>query len=137
MPATPIRVMDIPAHCGNAPRKAVLRDFLISVYERDSASALARLHQDVRWHLIGQRELTDHPDIVTWLETQPVAQALQLHTVITHGTECSADGVVTYTDGSQVAFSHVLSFAGHAKSAKINAIRSYLVPGCGTTEDSE
>lgn len=128
MPTASIRVIDIPEHCGNAPRKVVLRDFLISVYERDTASALARLHQDIDWRLIGQRQLTGHRDIATWLETQPIAQALQLHTVITHGTECGADGVVTYTDGSQVAFSHVLSFAGHAKSAKINAIRSYLVP---------
>lgn len=52
---------------------------------------------------------------------------LTVHTVIAHGTDCGADGVISYADGRRQAFSHVVIFAGHAETAKIRAIRTYLV----------
>lgn len=127
MSASSIRVLDIPERCGNAPRKAVLRDFMIDLYERDGNKVLERLHEDVSWQLMGRPDINGHDEVVGWLQSQREARALRLHTVITHGTECAADGIVTYQDGSQIAFNHVFMFAGHAKTAKIKTIRSYLV----------
>ena len=68
-----------------------------------------------------------HQAVESWLQTQPAVSALYLKTIITHGTECGADGQVIHDDGSETAFSHVFSFAGHAKTAQIKTVRSYLV----------
>lgn len=122
-----LEVIDIPENCGNAPRKAVVRDFLIALYQRDGAHVLDRLRDEIQWDVIGSTQLQGHDDVESWLETQPDAAALHLHTVITHGTDCGADGRVVYDDGTEIAFNHVFIFAGHAKTAQIKTIRSYLV----------
>ena len=126
--ARTLEVIDIPEHCGNAPRKAVIRDFLIALYQRDIPQVRENLHHEVSWDVKGSTHLQSLDDIVSWLEAQPNATGLQLHTVITHGTDCGADGHVSYTDGTRLAFNHVFIFAGHAKTAKIKTIRSYLIP---------
>lgn len=122
-----LTVAEMPADCNNAPRKIVLRDFLISLYDLDLQGVLDRLHDDVEWHTIGESRLAGHDGAAAWLAEQPAGDQLTVHTVITHGTDCGADGVISYTDGRRHAFSHVVIFAGHSKSAKIKAIRSYLV----------
>ncbi|OAV59885.1 hypothetical protein [Enteractinococcus helveticum] len=120
-------VIDIPEHCGNAPRKAVIRDFLIALCQRDIPQVQESLKDDVDWDILGPAQLQGGDDSTSWVESQPSATALHLHTVITHGTDCGADGRVTYTDGTEIAFNHVFIFAGHSKTAKIKTIRSYLV----------
>lgn len=127
-PSGILDVIDIPENCGNAPRKMVIRDFLIALYQRDIPQLREALKDDVDWDVIGSTQLQGVDEAISWVETQPDATALHLHTVITHGTDCAADGRVTYTDGTEVAFNYVFIFAGHAKTAKIKAIRSYLVP---------
>ena len=122
-----LNVIDIPEHCGNAPRKVVIRDFLIALYQRGIPQLREALKEDVDWDIIGSAQLQGIDDVSSWVETQPGATAVHLHTVITHGTDCAADGRVTYTDGTEIAFNHVFIFAGHAKTAKIKTIRSYLV----------
>lgn len=122
-----LEVIDIPEHCGNAPRKAVLRDFLLALYQGDSAQVLEHLRDDIAWEIVGTTVLEGHKAVESWLATQRRVFALHLTTVITHGTDCGADGRVVHDDSAHVAFNHVVIFAGHAKTAKIKAIRSYLV----------
>ena len=125
--ADALEVVDIPEHCGNAPRKVVIRDFLIALYQRDIPHVQESLKDDVDWDIIGSTQFQGVDEVSSWVQTQPSATALHLHTVITHGTDCGADGRVTYSDGTEIAFNHVFVFAGHSKTAKIKAIRSYLV----------
>lgn len=122
-----VDVIDIPEHCGNAPRKAVVRDFLIALYQRDEPAVLDRLRDDVQWDVIGSTQLHGHQAVESWLKTQPDVSALHLLTIITYGTDCAADGRVVGDDGTQTAFSHVFSFAGHTKTAQLKTVRSYLV----------
>lgn len=123
-----LEVLDIPEHCGNAPRKVVIRDLLVALYQRDNAYVLDRLGDDIRWDIIGSDELVGLDAVDSWLNDQPNVSGLHLSTVITHGTECGADGRVVHDDGTEVAFNHVFIFAGHAKTARIKAIRTYRVP---------
>ncbi len=121
-------VVDIPEHCGNAPRKAVIRDFLIALYQRDIVEVLDRLRDNVHWDIMNLTQLQGLDEVEPWVASQSKVSALHLNTVITHGTDCAADGRVIYDDGTELAFNHVLIFAGHTKTAKISTIRSYLVP---------
>lgn len=124
-----LAVVDIPEHCGNAPRKVVIRDFLIALYSGAIDETLEMLKDDVRWEIIGSHVLSGQAETRAWLMNEPSAQELKLHTVITHGTDSGADGVATYADSGTSYFNHVILFSGHGKTAKIKEIRSYLLQG--------
>ena len=124
-----LAVVDIPKDCGNAPRKIVIRDFLIALYSGDLDQTLEMLTDDVRWEVVGSHVLAGKAETRSWLMHAVSAQELKLHTVITHGTDCGADGVATYENSRTACFNHVIVFSGHAKTAKISEIRSYLIDG--------
>lgn len=125
--ASGLTVSAMPEDCNNAPRKMVIRDFLIALYGGDTARLAELLHADVDWQVIAGPTLTGADAAVSWASSPPAAKDLVIHTVITHGTHCGADGVVEFADGSRRAFNHVMLFAGHAKTAPIKTIRSYLI----------
>lgn len=122
-----LAVIDVPADCGNAPRKLVLRDFFIAFYSGDVEGVTAWLKDDTEWEFVGDAVVQGTEAITQWIaETSPHSE-LHLHRVLTHGWQCAVEGTVTSTDGSQTRFAHVVDFTGGAKTAKIKAIRSYRI----------
>lgn len=121
-------VIDVPERCGNAPRKAVIRDFTIALAARSIDDVAEQVTSNVEWILNGEQVLHGHDEVTEWIASQPHARGIKIHSVMTHGTECGVDGVITLADRSTVHFSHVMHFTGGAKSAKIKAVRSYLLP---------
>lgn len=126
-PQSDLKVIDVPKGCDNAPRKRVIRDFLIAFYQRDVEAVASLVHDDIQWEIIGSSVLDGVAQICEWVSGQRPVVELELATVITHGTECAADGTVVHPDGSKTRFSHILVFAGHSKTAPIRQLRSYLI----------
>ena len=125
-----LTVVDVPERCGNAPRKAVVRDFTVALVSKNVAEVLQHISADAQWTLNGKQPLHGADEISAWVAGGPEAQELEIHTVITHGTECGVDGVVTFTDGTAQLFSHIMRFSGGSKTAKIKEVRSYVIaPG--------
>ncbi len=122
-----LKVVEAPEDCGNAPRKMVIRDLLVALAERDHDAVVPFLREDIRWEIVGAQELTGLDAVGAWLAQQPPVEQLHIATVMTHGTDCGADGRLVHSDGSTTRFNHVLLFAGHAKTAKLKAVRSYLI----------
>lgn len=122
-----LQVIDAPKDCGNAPRKMVIRDFLVALYQQDDADVAAALRDNVRWEVIGSTVQEGLDEVGDWVRQQPPAAELHIATVLTHGTDCAADGRVVHVDGSTTHFSHMLFFTGHTKTAKIKKLRSYLI----------
>jgi len=130
-PVGALAIVDVPDSCGNAPRKAIIRDFTIALYGKRVHEVAAMLKDDVRWQIVGSHLLTGIEQVQTWMTTEPGALKLTIHTIITHGSECVVEGTIEQADGTMAGFCHVIIFAGAAKTAKIKEIRSYTV---GITE---
>jgi len=124
---TQLRVIDAPDDCQNAPRKLVVRDFLVALYQRDIESIRAMLREDIRWEIVGSEAFDDLEQVLGWIQQQAGVDELHIATVLTHGTDCAADGWIIGADGNTIRFCHILVFAGHAKSAKIKALRTYRI----------
>lgn len=120
-----LEVIDVPERCGNAPRKAVIRDFVIDLYSGHVPEATALLTEDVQWERAGGDVLDGVQKVEAWLSTVSLPRELHIKTVLTHGIDCGVDGVVTYPDGTKERFSHILIFTGGAKTARIKEVRSY------------
>ncbi|MEV6719461.1 nuclear transport factor 2 family protein [Streptomyces xanthochromogenes] len=115
--------------CGNAPRKEVLRDFVIAMAEADGETLAGMVGEGVEWHLVGEAVLRGRAAVRAWAAGLPVAREITFGAVITHGREAGVDGTTEAADGRRYAFCHVLRFAGAARTAKIAEIRSYVLPG--------
>lgn len=124
---SPLTVVDVPADCGNAPRKIVLRDFFVAFYSGDLDGVTAWLHEDTVWEFVGDATHEDIEAIAERITEAPPQSELRLHRVLTHGWQCAVEGTVTATDGAQTRFAHVVDFTGGSKTAKIKAIRTYSV----------
>ena len=127
-PRRSLAVVDVPERCGNAPRKAVVRDFAIALAGKRVSEVTGLLKPDVEWTVNGGQTLSGTTEVGEWIAAQADARELKINTVITHGTECGGDRALTLVDGTTVAFAHILRFTGGAKTARISEVRSYVVP---------
>lgn len=127
-PRRSLAVVDVPERCGNAPRKAVVRDFAIALASKNVSEVTGLLKPDVEWTVNGGQTLSGTTEVGEWIAAQADARELKINTVITHGTECGVDGALTLVDGTTVAFAHILRFTGGSKTARISEVRSYVVP---------
>lgn len=122
-----LAVVDVPDRCGNAPRKAVVRDFAIALASRRASAVTELLTADIQWTVNRSKVLVGADQVREWIGAEPEARELKIYTVITHGTECGVDGELVYIDGTTASFSHVMRFTGGAITAKIKELRSYVV----------
>ncbi|MHA7262906.1 hypothetical protein ACX80W_06830 [Arthrobacter sp. TMN-37] len=116
-----------PAGCGNAPRQLIIRDVVLALAAVDEPQLRRLLAETVRWDLPGAESIEGMDALTGRLSRQDEVAGIALASILTHGREGSADGVLTFAGGARQAFCHVLRFASAAKTAKVTGIRSYLI----------
>ncbi|WP_431710660.1 nuclear transport factor 2 family protein [Glutamicibacter uratoxydans] len=113
--------------CGNAPRAQIVRDLIVAIQSKD----LEHLHQwlspDVQWEVVGFQKLDGLNEVSDWVTGARDNISLSFNSILTHGREACVDGQVTNIRQVSVAFSYVFRFASTAKTAKVDAVRAYLV----------
>lgn len=119
--------LSIPKSCGNAPRHQIISSVLAAVFSWDESVITQWLHPEARWQIIGDRMLTGAGELKSWVDSLGSTQLLEFESILTHGREGSADGVLVDQQGTAVAFSHVFRFASTVKTAKILEVRSYFI----------
>lgn len=98
--------------CNNAPKREVIRDFLILAYMNDKkAEAL----------LVTEMLLPKLPSQIT---------ALHIYNILTHGKEGAANGTVITADGQTHHWAYFIEFENHKKDARIKNISSYSKSVC-------
>jgi hypothetical protein len=123
----PMIALTEPAGCGNAPRQLVIRDLVLALAEVNGAQLNELLAEEVRWDLAGAGTTEGLSQLTDRLAGQGEVAAIELASILTHGREGSADGVLTFRNGRRQAFCHVLRFVSAVKTAKVTEMRSYVV----------
>jgi len=119
--------IDVPSTCGNAPRHQIITQILTAAYGKDLPVLERWFSPDIRWSIAGKEALTGFDAVREWVLATPEKLTVRFLSVLTHGSEGSADGQTYEHDKSVTHFSHVLKFASAGKSAKVKEIRSYFV----------
>ena len=121
--------VNVEADCGNAPKKLFVRDLMVGIADNDIAFILDCLTDDIHWQLVGRHSTTRKTEVEDllndWLPEH--IDEMTIVSIISHGDECSTDGIMISRDGKTFAFCHVCKFNGHGKKAKIKAIRTYVI----------
>lgn len=113
--------------CRNAPRKEILRDFVVALAERDGEKIVLLVADNIVWTLVGERVLTGRDAVRRWVTSLPEVNGVVFGSLLTHGRGASVDGALGMVDGTHSGFCHVLRFTGAAKTAKILGVTSYVI----------
>lgn len=117
--------------CGNAPRKAILRDLQAAWARGDVDEVADWVRDDIVYDVVGTERIVGkeafRAKVASGHDDESI-QELHIHNIITHGWIAALNGTVTTVSGRQVGFCNVFVFAGAAKTAKIKEITSYVLP---------
>ena len=121
--------IDVQEDCGNAPKKAFIRDFNIAFVKGEIEALLDNLADDIEWHMIGDKTMSSKEEVKEFLAPMMSSKATELviKHIVTHGNTAACDGTMSFEDGSKIAFCDFYTFTGHDKNAKIREITSYGV----------
>lgn len=119
----------LPTDCGNAPRIAIVGEFVTDWAKRDTEAMAAWLTDDAEWTVVGH-ETVRGEGVAARVCPEGRTDSLEVTSIITHGRLASCDGFLD-SDSGRLYFSHVLRFASTSKAAKIREARTYLVESAG------
>jgi hypothetical protein len=118
----------IKPDCGNSPKKAFLRDFNIAFSEGNVPLLLDSVSEDIKWQVFGDFEIAGkkafEEEIIKMLD-YPRPKELVIETIITHGREAVANGLMIMGDNT-FAFCDVYLFKS-AGSKILTEIKSFVV----------
>ena len=115
--------------CDNAPKKAFLRDFVIAAANGDAREIDEKVTDDVRWNVLGRCSWDGRQQVLAELQRlgDSALTELAIDTVVTHGYDGAADGLLTFADGRTRSFCHIVTFRASTNNSPIKAIRTYEV----------
>jgi len=115
--------------CGNAPKKAFLRDFIVAVVKGDNTFISGSTTDDICWNYVGNGCFNGKHDALAALKRlrSDEIRELVIHTIITHGYHGCVEGALKFADGKMLAFCDVYQFRASTNNAPIKAIRTYAI----------
>lgn len=111
---TPFAVMG-SLSCNNAPKREILRDFVIGVHTNQPTS-IRHLH-------------TDDCDFEFFTDVESIS-SLEINHLITHGKEGAASGVTSLKSGEKLSYAYIFEFENSKKEARIKKVSIYVQADC-------
>lgn len=115
----------LPTDCGNAPRIAIVGDFVTNWAQGATDAVAEWLMVDATWSLVGEGTHGGH-DVAEKVRPNDSPEYLEVTSIISHGRLASCDGFFE-TVSARTYFSHVFQFVSTSKTARVKAVRSYLI----------
>lgn len=118
-----------PDDCGNAPKKAMLKEFNIAMAKKDLDAITDMISDQVSWNLIGDKIIQGKEAFTETLKQRELNKisVLSINTIITHGNAGSVNGTYIIENGKSYSFCDVYKFTSSSKQAKIKEISSYVI----------
>ncbi|HEU4552973.1 MAG TPA: nuclear transport factor 2 family protein [Chitinophaga sp.] len=119
----------VPGDCGNAPKKLFVKDFIVAMVNNDRDFIYRSATDDIQWNMVGGQYIDGKDAVLTALQRfrgDAVAE-LTIHTIVTHGYDGVAEGLLKFKDGRRVAFCDVYRFRASTNNAPVKAITTYAV----------
>lgn len=115
-------------NCDNAPKKRIIRDYLIASASGDRTALENVLEASFVWTVPGEFQIKGRDEFITELigNLQEIS-TLEVQSLLSHGKEGSAHGTVTNKKGKHVYFSDIFTFQSNKPDAKISQLTSFVV----------
>jgi hypothetical protein len=118
-----------PDDCGNAPKKAFLKEFSIAFAHNDIAFLNENITDDFHWSIIGQHQIQGKEKVIETLKQNQKNKVTELHisNIITHGYTGSVNGTLIVENKQNYGFCNVYNFSSSRNHSKIKEMTSYLI----------
>lgn len=97
--------------CNNAPKREIIRDFVIALHIGHPKKVDAYI--------------TDDCELDSSITDKKIS-ALNLLTIISHGKDGAAEGIIYLNSGQTISFAYFFKFENHKKTALIKEVTRYL-----------
>lgn len=117
-----------PDDCGNAPKKRVLKEFIIACAKKDIGVLTEYSAENIEWTFVNDTVVQGREKIIQEIETKLTKKIIEVEilNIITHGHTAAANGKIELEDHSIYSFCHVYRFVSPGKN-KIKEITSYVL----------
>lgn len=114
--------------CDNAPKKRIIRDYLVASGSGERAALESVLEESFVWTVPGEFQIKGREAFIKELQANlQEISTLEIQSLLTHGKEGSAHGTVITKKGKHVFFSDIFTFQSNKKGAKISKLTSFVV----------
>lgn len=114
--------------CDNAPKRRIIRDYLILLWMKNANQLSEVLNEEVEMNRINQAKVQGIEETIDFSsKNQMPIQSLEITEILSHGKEGAAHGRVTFTSGEPLHFAEFYTFDSHKKEARIKTITSYIL----------
>lgn len=113
--------------CDNAPKRRIIRDFIIGRAAGKEEILKDVLTEDVIWCVINREEIHGFLNFSQKVsETDYPVSSVEIAMNLTHGKEGASHTTMTLNDGRQIYIADFFEFASNKKDAKIKMITTYF-----------
>ncbi|WP_086314394.1 hypothetical protein A5821_001961 [Enterococcus sp. 7F3_DIV0205] len=115
-------------NCDNAPKRRMIRDYLLAAASGNQSLLESLLSDSFRWIVPGEPPLEDKAAFIkAVLKEKKELSTLEIQSILTHGKEGSAHGILTTKTGNKIYFSDIIRFKSNQKDAPISEITSFVI----------
>lgn len=114
--------------CDNAPKRRIVRDFIIARSSKNKNLLRDILIDDIEWEIINKSVLSGfQPFYDEVLKSEDKISSVEISSNITHGSEGASETIIILNHGLKIRIADFFKFESHKKDAKIKLIKTYLI----------
>lgn len=113
--------------CDNAPKRRIIRDFLIASYMPSKSLIETLVSEDIYYQITAERDIYGLDNLTQFLSDNSLdVSYLKLSTILSHGKVGSAHGEVILKSGNKIYFGAFVNFQSHKKDALIQEVTLFI-----------
>jgi hypothetical protein len=118
-------ILNIPQDCDNAPKRRIIRDFVIALYKKDWRTINEKLEDKFTFKIIGNRTIETTDDLIKYLDSDINVIELTIDDILSHGKYGACNGIVK-SKRDVINFAYFFEFQSVGKNA-IKTISEYII----------
>lgn len=117
--------LHIPKDCDNAPKRKVIRDFIVDLYKQDFSKIGQVVEDDFEFRIIPNKTIKNDQELKIYLNKNKNVIELTLEEVLSHGKYGACNGSYK-TENKLIHFAYFFEFKSAGKNT-IKIISEYKI----------
>lgn len=118
-------ILSIPQDCDNAPKRRIIRDFIVAIYKKEWEEINEVLEEKFEYKIISNKTIKVKEDLIRYLDKDITIIELKIDEVLSHGKLGACNGVLKSKKG-EINFAYFFEFISAGKNS-IKTISEYLI----------
>ncbi len=118
-------ILNIPKDCDNAPKRRIIRDFVVAFYKKDWQRINEILEDKFTFKIIGDRNIEATDDFVKYLDSYINVIELNIDEILSHGKYGACNGTMK-NKAEEINIAYFFEFQSASKNT-IKTISEYKI----------